>query len=186
MTDNEIIELYLQRSENAINETTRQYGSYCSAIAMSILHNKEDVDECMNDTYLSVWNSIPPQHPTNFSAFIGKITRNLSLDRYRKKNTQKRGGDETTLLFSELELCIPSARSVEDVADMNDLAKMIDIFLATIRKEDKFYFVLRYWYSETVPEIARQFNVAVGKVTMSLHRTRKKLKKYLEKRGFTT
>jgi RNA polymerase sigma-70 factor (ECF subfamily) len=185
LTDIEIIELYSMRCENAIEETQKQYASYCTSIAMGILHNKEDVDECLNDTYLSVWNSIPPQKPTVFSAFIGRITRNLALDRYRKKTSQKRGGDNAALLFSELEAVIPSSRNVENEVDLNDLSTAIEEFLKSRKKEDRVFFVSRYWYAETVPEIAVRFNTSVGKVTMSLHRTRKKLKTELEKRGFT-
>jgi len=185
MTDIEIIDLYLQRSESAIDETAKQYNSYCSAIAMSILRNQEDVDEVVNDTYLSVWNSIPPEQPKTFSTFIGRITRNLSLDRHRKKNAQKRGGNETILMLSELESCIPTARSVEDEVDVNILAQAVDSFLSELRQEDRAYFMCRYWYTHSVSQVANQFNVGNSKVKMSLHRTRKKLKIYLEKRGIT-
>lgn len=185
MTDTEIVDLYLKRSESAITETAKQYGSYCSAIAMNILQNKEDVDECVNDTYLRLWNSIPPQLPKTFSTFIGRITRNLSLDRYEIRNAQKRKGNETNLLLSELENCIPSARNVEQDVEDNELIQMIEHFLSTIRQEDMAFFVHRYWYSESVPEISRKSDVGESKVRMSLHRTRKKLKKHLEKRGIT-
>jgi RNA polymerase sigma-70 factor (ECF subfamily) len=186
LTDSEIIDLYLQRSENAINETARRYGSYCQAIAMNILHNKEDAAEVVNDTYLSLWNLIPPEHPDPFSTFIGRITRNLSIKKFQARTAQKRGGNNTTLLFSELEFCIPSPRNVEDMVDVNELARAINSFLATVKQNDRFYFVRRYWHTESIPEIANQFNAGESKVAMSLHRTRKKLKIYLEKRGIVT
>ena len=185
MTDIEIIDLYFNRSESAISETEKQYGSYCLAIAMNILHNKEDSAECVNDTFLSLWNSIPPEHPKKFSAYIGRITRNLSIKMYKKQTTQTRGGNETALLLSELDLCIPSVSNVESEVEMSDLVQAINSFLLSIKKEDRIFFVNRFWYADTIPEIARQFNVGESKVGVSLHRTRKKLKTYLEKRGIT-
>jgi RNA polymerase sigma-70 factor (ECF subfamily) len=183
LDDTQIVELYLSRSENAIAETEKQYGSYCSAIAMNILKNRQDSEECVNDAFLKVWQSIPPARPTKFSAFLGKIVRNLSLDKYEAKNAAKRGGNEVPILLSELEGCIPSENKVENQVEDNELIRMIEEFLSTLRKEDKIFFIRRYWYSNTVPEIVKKFNVSEGKITMSLHRTRKKLKNYLEKRG---
>jgi RNA polymerase sigma-70 factor (ECF subfamily) len=184
VTDSEIISLYLERSENAISATSRQYGSYCSAIAMNILHNKEDADECVNDVYLSLWNSIPPERPVYFSAYIARITRNISIKKYRARKAQKRGGN-ITLLLSELESCIPDIHDVQEKVEINELSRGIESFLSTIRQEDKLYFVLRYWYTESIAEIAQQFGVGESKVKMSLHRTRKKLKTYLERMGFS-
>jgi RNA polymerase sigma-70 factor (ECF subfamily) len=184
LKDSEIINLYLARSENAINETARQYGAYCHAIAMNILHNREDADECLNDAYLNLWNSIPPEIPREFSTYIGRITRNLSIKRYRARKALKRGGNDTTLLLSELESCIPSDSDVQNEVEMSELARKIDSFLASINQEDKFYFTLRYWYAESISEIAKQFGAGESKVKVSLHRTRKKLKAYLEKEGF--
>jgi len=184
LTDEGIIELYLQRSENAIKETSLQYNAYCTAIAMNILHNKEDAEESVNDTYLKVWNSIPPQIPTKFSTFIGRITRNISLNKYEINNAKKRGGSETAVLLSELENCIASADSVEDDFDKSFLDETINDFILTLKKEDMAYFICRYWYLDSVLQIMNKFKVSEGKVTMSLHRSRKKLKVYLEKKGF--
>jgi len=183
LTDIEIIDLYLQRSESAIDETAKRYGSYCSAIAMNILQNKEDAAECVNDTYLNVWNSIPPQRPATFSTFIGRITRNLSLNKYKALKRQKRGGDETTLLLSELESCIPTNRNVEDEVDGNIFMQAVDKFLSDIKEQDMIFFMRRYWHGDSVSAIAKQFNAGESKVSMSLHRTRKKLKNYLEREG---
>jgi len=185
MSDTEIIELYLERNENAVNETAKQYGSYCRTIAMNVLQNPEDADECVNDAYLCLWNAIPPEHPKAFSTYIGRITRNLSIKKYKKRNAQKRGGNETALLLSELENCVPSAHSVAKEVEASELAEMIDEFLQSVKKDDRVYFVNRYSYGDSVPEIAKRYNASEGKVTMSLHRTRKKLKAYLEKRGIT-
>jgi len=186
LDDNQIIDLYLQRCENAINETAKRYGSYCQAIAMGILHNKEDAEEVVNDTFLSLWNLIPPKHPDPFSTYIGRITRNIALDKYESRNAKKRGGDKTTLIFSELDLCLPSAFNVEDELDINNLSKEINNFLSTVKREDKLFFVGRYWYNYSICEIASKLNVGESKVKVTLHRTRKKLKTYLEKRGIST
>jgi RNA polymerase sigma-70 factor (ECF subfamily) len=183
MSDTAIIDLYLARDESAISETEKQYGAYCLGIAVRILHNREDAAEVVNDAYLAAWNAIPPEKPRKFSTFLGRIARNLSLDRAKSANAQKRGGGETVRLLSELEGCVPDSRSVEDAVDNNILEAAINSFLSEIDKEDTAYFVYRYWHGESVGEIARQFAVSEGKVAMNLCRTRKKLKIYLEKRG---
>jgi len=182
MTDMEIVNLYTQRAESAINETQKQYGGYCTAIAMNILGNRMDAEECVNDTYMKLWNTIPPESPRVLSTFIGSITRNLSLDRYRKAKTQKRSTDKAILL-SELEEVIPLSSTLEQEIDANELTHTINQFLDTLKKDEMAYFVCRYWYNYSIGEIARKLNASNGKVKMSLHRTREKLKDYLEKRG---
>jgi len=152
---------------------------------MNILHNREDADECVNDTWLAAWNTIPPERPAAFSTFIGRIARNFALNKYKSARTQKRGGNETTLLLSELEACVPSKSSVEDEVDGKLLEEAINSFLSTVKQEDMAFFVSRYWYTESVAQIARTFKVSEGKVNMSLCRTRKKLKTYLGKRGIS-
>ena len=185
MDDTAILDLYWERSESAISETAKHYGSFCSAIAMNILQNKEDAEECVNDTYLKAWNAIPPQRPSVFSSFLGRITRNLSLDRYKARKTQKRSGDETALLLSELDECIRSGSNVEDEAESEAVAKMIDEFLSRIEKNDRLFFVRRYWYADSIAAIAARFAVGESKVKTSLFRTRNKLKNYLESEGVT-
>jgi RNA polymerase sigma-70 factor (ECF subfamily) len=183
MTDTEIISLYQERSESAIDETQRQYGSYCQAIAMNILHNREDADEVVNDTFLKAWNSIPPQCPAIFSAFLGKITRNISINRYNARKTQKRSSDENAVSLSELVVCFPAATDVESEVDMKILGETIEKFLYTVKKNDRVFFVRRYWYNDSIAEIANRFSVGESRVTVSLCRTRKKLKLHLEKEG---
>ena len=185
MTDDEILDLYRERSESAIHETERQYGRYCKKIAMNILRNEEDSDECVNDTYLNVWNSIPPERPSVFPAFLGRIARNLALDRYKARKAQKRAGDETALLLSELEDCIPSGRSVEDEVEAGIIAEAVDRFLSGIGKDDRMFFVRRYWYADSIADIARRFAVGESKVKTNLFRTRNKLRDYLSKEGVT-
>jgi RNA polymerase sigma-70 factor (ECF subfamily) len=189
LSDHEIIELYQSRCESAIEETAKQYGSYCLSIAMNILGNREDSDECLNDTWLKAWNSIPPEQPRVLPAFLAVITRNLSLNKYKARNAQKRSADNTALLLSELESCIPAAHTVEGEVDSKELARTIDAFLATLRHEDRVFFVRRYWHADSVPQIARRFGEGESKVKMSIHRTRKKFKVYLdsaEERGIQT
>ena len=182
MTDTEIINLYFMRCESAIHKTAQQYGAYCKAISMNIVQNTEDAEECVNDTYLSAWNNIPPQRPTVFRAFLGKITRNLSLDRYKAQKTQKRGGGETAILLDELESCIPAGSSVEDEVEVGIIGEAIDSFLSSIDKEERIFFVRRYWYADSIAIIAEQFGVSKSKVKTGLFRTRNKLKKYLEEK----
>jgi len=183
MTDTGILELYESRSESAITETAKLYGAYCTSIAFNILRNKEDADECVNDTYLNAWNSIPPKRPAVLSSFVGRITRNLALNRYKLHRADKRGGNETTLLLSELEWCVKSADSVEDAVDVSFLGKAIDSFLSGIKKEDRIFFVRRYWYADSISEIAKRFSAGESRVKTNLHRTRNKLKLHLENEG---
>ena len=183
MDDNMIIDLYWARSESAISETSSRYGGYCTKIAMNILQNKEDSEECVNDTYLNVWNAIPPQRPARFSAFLGRITRNLSLNKYKAQNAQKRGGSQVALLLGELEDCIPSRSSVEAEVEAGYTAKIINGFLAAASLESRILFVRRYWYADSIEAIAKQFSMSESKVKSSLFRTRGKLREHLEKEG---
>ena len=182
-TDAQLLELYESRDESAIEKTAEHYGAYCTSIAMNILRNKEDADECVNDTYLKAWNAIPPEQPRVFSSFIGRITRNLAINKYKSKTTHKRSGHETAVLLGELEDCIPAAVNVEEEIESRDLSRIIKEYLSKLREEDRKFFVCRYWYNDSVPEIAELHEVSIGKVQMSLHRTRKRLKVYLKKEG---
>ena len=187
MDDNMIIDLYWARSESAIIETAKKYGGYCAKIAMNILRNKEDSEECVNDAYLKAWNAIPPQRPAKFISFLGRITRNLSLNKYKEKNMQKRGGDdnknEVEILLSELSDCIPSGSNVEAEYDAAVTAKAIDSFLRSVDSDNRIVFVRRYWYADSVISISERFNISESKVKSMLFRTRNKLKIYLEKEG---
>ncbi|GHV33753.1 hypothetical protein FACS18949_08560 [Clostridia bacterium] len=185
MDDSTIIALYQARSESAISETARKYGRYCAKIAMNILQNNEDADECVNDAYLKVWNVIPPQCPRIFAAFLGKITRNLSLNKYKARNTQSRGGGEITLLLTELEDCVPSAVSVEAQYEAGTITEAINGFLRSLDAESRKVFVRRYWYADPIADIAARFHISDSKVKSMLFRTRNKLKSYLEQEGVT-
>ena len=183
MDDTIIIELYQNRSETAIAETARKYGSYCLTIAANILKNREDAEECVNDTYYKVWEAIPPEQPVNFLAFIGRIIRNLSLDKYKAKKRKKRFGDEFSLLLSELEDSIPSGGNVENAVDEVLIGESIDGFLAGIDKESRVIFMRRYFYADSVKLIAERLSISESKVKSNLFRTRNKLKTHLESEG---
>ena len=180
-----IIDLYWMRSESAISETALKYENYCARIAMNILQNIEDTNECVNDTYMKAWNAIPTQRPTRFSAFLGKITRNLALNKFKAQRTKKRGGNEVALLLDELEDCIPSGNSVESEYAANVLVKAIDSFLYSIDTENRMVFTRRYWYADSISSIATRFQMSESKVKSMLFRTRQNLKTYLEKEGVT-
>ena len=182
-TDYDIVKLYLTRSEKAISETDKKYGTYCLTVAQNILRNKADSEECVNDTYLKTWNSIPPHKPQRLSAYLGKITRNLAINRYKLYSAQKRGGGETELILSELENCLPSESTTEKAFDEILLTKSIESLLKEQSQEKRRVFLLRYWYAFPISEIATELNQSESKVTSTLFRLRNKLKEHLEKEG---
>lgn len=183
MEDSQIIELYFRRSEDAIAQTAAKYGSYCHTIAYNILQNTEDSEECVNDTYYRAWDAIPPSRPGHFSAFLGRITRNLSLDRYRLRTAEKRGGGEITLALEELRDCVADPRGLDSRMDEKCLTRLLDQFLASLPREQRKLFMRRYWYFSPVKQIAADFGVTESKVKMSLYRSRTQLKRLLEKEG---
>ena len=183
MEDKDIIRLYYERSEEAINETARKYSALLSSIAFGILRSREDAEECVNDTYMRAWNSIPPNRPKRLSAFLGKITRNLSLNRYSQLTAQKRGGGSKDVALEELEECVPAVGDVQREVEDGELGELINVFLGKLSRESRIIFMRRYWYFCTVREIAEDMQIGESKVKMSLSRTRKKLKQFLEKKG---
>ena len=176
MEDREIVELFLQRDESAVSETEKKYGHYCYAIASNILHNQEDAQECVNDTLLGVWNSIPPHQPEHLSTFLAKITRQLSIKKLRALTAEKRGGGKQSLAIDELEECIPSGMSIDDHLEAEELAKVVNTFLGTLKKADRSVFLRRYWYFESIGEIAARYRYSESKVKSMLKRTRDKLR----------
>lgn len=183
MDDNQILDLYWARSESAISETSKKYGKYCHFVSYNILHNPQDSEECVNETWLKAWNSMPPHRPQRLSAFLGKITRNLSLNRYQRYNTEKRGRNRITLALEELQDCVPAAGSVEQVVDDLALADILNRFLASLGTEARKIFMRRYWYLCSVKEIAAGLRISESKVKMSLFRSRNELRTLLEKEG---
>ena len=183
MEDKQIIDLYWNRAEKAIEETTQKYGNYCRAIAYNILHNKEDAEECVNDTCLQAWNSIPPKRPEHLAIYLGKITRNLALNRLKYYSAEKRGNGQVDLVLSELEECISAGTSVEQQMDEAFLTRAIETFLYSQPPENRNIFIRRYWYLASVKEIANSYGMSESKVISLLYRMRKKLKIFLEKEG---
>lgn len=185
MEDKQIVALYWQRSERAISETAGKYGKYCYSIAYNILYNSEDADESVNDTYMGAWNSMPPNKPDILSAFLGKITRNIALNKWRSKNATKRGGGQVAAVLEELEDCIAANDSVEEQIEAMELTKVINKFLEGLKDMERRVFVCRYWYMDPVSEICNQFGYSESKVKSMLFRTRNKLQAYLEKEGIS-
>ena len=183
MEDSMIIEMYWNRNENAIEETDKKYGAYCFSIANNILNNKEDSDECVNDTWLRTWNVIPPKKPERFRIFLAKITRNLSFDKYKMKNALKRSG-EMLYILDELSECISGGSSTDDEIEMKLLSESINSFLKIISERDRAIFLRRYFYAETVTKIAEKMNLTPNNVSAVLSRTRIRLREHLTKEGF--
>lgn len=180
MDDLKIIELYFKRSEEAIKETEVKYGRLCHSIAYNILSNDEDSKECVNDTYISLWNAIPPTKPQNFMAFICKIARNLSLKRLEFISREKRSRD-MTLSFEELEAILP-AQYTADVSDEN-IGKLISEFLKKQKSDTRNIFIRRYYFFDSIKDIAKRYSFSESKVKNMLFQTRNKLKDYLIKEG---
>ncbi|MCR4963812.1 MAG: sigma-70 family RNA polymerase sigma factor [Firmicutes bacterium] len=183
MEDKQIVDLYWQRSDLAISETNRKYGRYCHTIAYHICGADEDAEECVNDTWLRAWNLMPDQRPTALSAFLGRITRNLAIDRIKAKNRLKRGGGEAVLALDELEACIPGGKNPELALEEKELAATIGRFVSALPQPAKAIFVLRYWYLAPIDTIAERLQFSRGKVKSSLFRTRGKLRDYLQEEG---
>jgi len=184
MEDDAIVALYWERSEQAIRETDNKYGSFCYSIAYNLLHNAEDASESVNDTYLEAWNSMPPHKPNSLSAFLGRITRRLSVDRWRSTHAQKRGGGEYPLLLDELSECIPSKASVEQQVELRELAETVNRFLTGLPVEKQQVFLRRYWYGDSMEELAKKFSFTVSKVKSMLFHIRESLRDHLKKEGF--
>ena len=184
MDDELIIQLYWDRSESAISETDRKYGAYCNSIAYGILQNKEDAEESVSDTYMDAWNSMPPHHPSILATFLGKITRRISIDRWRSKTRLKRGGGEIVLALEELEQCIAGGQSPEQEIEQKKLAQAINDFLDELPVQERRVFLARYWYMDSIREIAAHFKFSQSKVLSMLFRTRNKLRQHLEKEGY--
>lgn len=185
MKDNEIIALYWERKESAITATAEKYGSYCHTISYNILQDHSDAEECVNDTYLGAWKSMPPQRPDRLSVYLGKITRNLSINRFRQATAEKRGQGQVPLALAELEDCIPTAGGTEEIVETMTLTEALNRFLYSQPKERRSIFIRRYWYLDSIRDIAVRFDMSESKTASLLFRMRKELKHHLEKEGIT-
>lgn len=184
MDDNQIVQMYWDRDEKAILATSEKYGSYCLSIARNILGNHEDAEECVNDTYLNTWNSIPSNRPKMLSTYLGKIVRNLSFNLYKKKKAEKRGSGQITLVLDELSELIADSGTPEDELDCKLLSDAINSFLADLPAEKRKLFVCRYWYADSVKDIAKRFEMTENNVSVALSRLRISLHNYLLESGF--
>lgn len=183
MDDTKIIDLYWERSETAITESADKYGSFCHTISYRILQNRQDAEECVNDTWLRAWDSMPPEKPRILSAFLGKITRNLSLDRYRNYKAEKRKMTRTAEALEELSECVSGGDNVSEHVDMLALTELISAFLRKQSEEHRNMFIRRYWYFDTIREISLDFGVSEQNAAAILFRMRSKLKSELAEEG---
>ncbi len=183
--DEDILDLYFARDETAITETDRRYGRVCMQVSMGILASHPDAEECVNDTYLKTWNSIPPARPRSLCAYICRIVRNLSINRLRDMTAAKRSRDLTVSL-EELEDCLPDlSGSTDRDGFLRELPRLLSDFLRTLDARDRALFMGRYWYAVSVKELAAEHGMTSGAVSMNLHRTRERLRAYLSERGYT-
>ena len=183
MDDQQIVALYWQRSDEAIVQSDAKYGPYCHTVASRILENDQDAEECVNDTWLRAWNAMPPQRPNILSAFFVFLTRNLSLDRWRRERAAKRGGSQAEAALHELEDCLPDLRGPEEHLEAGETAAIISAFLRKQPELDQKLFIRRYFHLESIAALAERFRLTQGQVKSRLHRTRAKLKHTLEQEG---
>ena len=183
MEDSTIVDLYWQRSERAIPETESKYGGYCHTVAMRILNNREDAEECVNDTWLGAWNSMPENRPSYLAPYLAKLTRWLSLTKVKAQNRLKRGGSEVTLSLEELDSELGAGTDLARQIELKELSEYLDEFLTGLQVEERKVFLARYWYAASIREISEKSRFSESKVKTMLLRTRRKLKKALEAEG---
>ena len=183
MEDHEIVNLYWARSEQAIQESDDKYGTFCRSIARNILRQEQDAEECVNDTWLKAWNAMPPQRPGILSAFFGRITRNLSLDRWRYSRAAKRGGPQVELALEELGECVPAPGAPEEHLEERETAALISRFLREQSDLDRNLFLRRYWYLDSISALAKRFHLSEGQTKSRLHRIRLRLREALVREG---
>ena len=182
MEDNQIIDLYFRRDESALTETANKYGTFCVRSAMTVVNVREDAEECVNDTYHTAWNQIPPTRPDSIKAFLGRIVRNFAISKYRALHAKKRFNGLEVML-SELGDCVPATESVEQEMEAKELTEYINSWLADLKQEDRVLFVRRYWYGDEVKDLARKCGVSGTQMTQRMLRLRRKLKEYLTEKG---
>ena len=181
LEDYKIVDLYWERSENAIRQTEIKYGRMLVGISSALVPTVQDAEECVNDTYVAAWDSMPDERPIYLGAFLSKIVRRISIDKYRRAHTQKRGGIEA--FIDELSECIPSETDLQTEYDNRRLAELLNVFLRSLDEEKRTIFVRRYYFSDSVSDIARMLGMSEGKIKTSLYRTRKELRNFLEREG---
>lgn len=185
MEDAQIVALFWERDEAAIREAEEKYHAYCAAIASRLLDSPEDVEECVSDAFLGAWNAIPPHRPGSLSAFLGKITRRTALKKLREGKAQKRGGGAAEESYEELAACLGVRNDPDEALESAELARIINQFLAGLKQTERRFFVCRYWYFDSIEQIAARFGCSQSKVKMTLKRTRDKLAERLRREGFS-
>ena len=185
MNDSQIIALYFSRDQRAIEETAAKYGNYCYSITHNILQDKEDAEEAVSDTYLALWDAIPPHKPLMLRTFLGKIARRTALKKWEKNCTQKRGGGEVALALEELSEYLSDGNTPETAIETAELTKTLNEFLRKLPKVERQIFLCRYWYLDPIADIAKRFGFTQSKVKSMLSRTRLKLRNTLSKEGIT-
>ena len=183
MDDQHIIKLYFDRDEQAVAQTQAQYGKYCHTVAMNVLGNREDAEECVNDAYLHAWNAIPPEHPKQLGAYLASITRNLAINRYHANRRDKRGAGETAVALDELAECLADSADGATFADDVTLRDALNRFLRALPEPTRGIFMRRYWFVCPVADIAREYGMTESRVKMILHRTRNRLRDHLTQEG---
>lgn len=181
MEDLAIVELYWARDQRAITETDRKYGSFCAALARNILASVQDAEECVNDTWHRAWVTMPPQRPGSLRAYLGRIVRNLAIDRWRKNKAQKRG-EGLDVMLSELEGCLPGGTSPERELENREITRAIEGWLTTLSREERAIFLRRYWHAVPVAELAQSWGCTPNRMSQRLLRLRTSLRRYLEER----
>lgn len=184
MNDEEIIKLFWERDESALSAASEKFGGYCRRIALNILGNAEDSEECVNEALMRAWENIPPNKPENLAGFLGKITRNLAINLLRKRTSEKRGGGEYSLILDELSECVSDSKDISETVEYQELVRAINEFLSGLDPLKRSICVMRYSRLESVADIARSLDVKESYVLTTLFRARKKLRNYLKKRGF--
>ena len=182
LTDEEIVALYHARKEQAIGESARKYGKYCHSISLAILQSEQDAEECVNDTYIRAWESMPPHKPSRLSTFLGKLTRNLSISRHRHTHADKRWAGSDAV-YDEMAECLPDESSTGELSDEIALKDAINGFLGSLPSKTRMVFMQRYWYFCPVAVIARNLGRSESDVKVTLLRTRQKFRTHLEKEG---
>ena len=183
MEDKQIVGLYWQRSEDAIPETARKYGAFCLSLARNLSDTREDAEECVNDTYYEAWTSMPEQRPENLRAWLGRVVRNIAVDRFRQNRAQKRDG-RLDVLLSELDECVPDpSAEPETAAESEEISRAVDRWLRSLGEEDRRLFLRRYWYGDALNQLAEASGEDAARLAQRMFRLRKKLKAALEKEG---
>ena len=184
MEDKLIVELYWRKDSSAISETSQKYGAYCYTIADNILHSHEDSQECVNDTWLRVWDSIPPQRPSVLRLFLAKVTRSIAFNRYNARSAEKRGGGEIAAVLDELSECVSVRSDVHAEYEANELGRCINRFVHSLSEKDGNIFLRRYFFNDSISDIAVRYGLSENNIMVILSRTRKKMKNLLKEEGF--